>query len=64
MNNTILLIVGASGTGKTTVANTLSKMFGMKQIQSYTTRPPRYEGEKGHIFVTDEEFNRYLRYRS
>ena len=30
----------------------------MKQIQSYTTRPPRYEGEKGHIFVTDEEFNR------
>ena len=58
MNNTILLIVGASGTGKTTVANTLSKMFGMRQIQSYTTRPPRYEGEKGHIFVTDEEFNR------
>ena len=61
MNNTILLIVGASGTGKSTVANLLSKMCGLKQIQSYTTRPPRYENEPGHIFVTDEEFNRLER---
>lgn len=28
----------------------------MKQIASYTTRPPRYDGEAGHTFVTEEEF--------
>ena len=28
----------------------------MKSIESYTTRPPRYEGETGHIFVTDKEY--------
>lgn len=28
----------------------------MKSIESYTTRPPRYEGETGHIFVSDKEY--------
>ena len=28
----------------------------MKSIESYTTRPPRYEGETGLIFVTDKEY--------
>ena len=30
----------------------------MKLVQSYSTRLPRYEGETGHIFVTDEEFDK------
>ena len=53
-----LLIVGESGSGKSTVANELSARYGLKVVQSYTTRPPRFDGESGHIFVCDEEFNR------
>lgn len=53
----IYLIIGPSGSGKTTIANELEKRYGLKQVQSYTTRPPRYDGERGHIFVSDEEFD-------
>ena len=56
-NNCLFLIVGASGSGKTTIANTLEERYGYKQIQSYTTRPKRYETECGHTFITDEKFN-------
>ena len=58
MNNYIILIVGASGTGKTTIAKELEHMYHLKSVHSYTTRPKRYESETGHIFVTDEEFNK------
>ena len=47
----ITCLVGPSGTGKTTVAYELQKRYGYNMIESYTTRPPRYPGEKGHIFV-------------
>ena len=57
MNNPLLLFVGKSSSGKTTIANLLEKDLGYCQVQSYTTRPPRYEGEIGHTFVSDEEFN-------
>ena len=58
MNNTLYLFVGQSGSGKTTITNQLEWMYNYKGVQSYTTRPQRYEGETGHRFVTDEEFNR------
>lgn len=57
MNNPLILLVGQSGCGKTTIANSLELKKGYKQIQSYTTRKPRYEGEVGHTFVTQEEFD-------
>lgn len=53
----IYLLVGPSGSGKTTLAQRMAEFYGMKVVQSYTTRPPRYEGEVGHIFVSDEEFD-------
>lgn len=56
-NNTIYLIVGRSGSGKTTIAEELEKKYGLKSIQSYTTRPKRSENETGHIFISDEEFD-------
>lgn len=48
--------MGKSGSGKTTIAKNLEQNYGLKQVQSYTTRKPRYKGEEGHIFVTDSEY--------
>lgn len=56
-NNRIYCIVGPSGCGKTTIAEGLQKKYGYKVVESYTTRPPRYEGETGHMFVTPDEFH-------
>lgn len=53
----IILLVGASGSGKTTIADRLSSLFGWTQVSSYTTRPRRTEDEKGHIFVSDDRFD-------
>lgn len=53
----IYLFVGPSGSGKTTITKELEKKYHYIPISSYTTRPPRYEGEEGHIFVTENEFD-------
>ena len=58
MSKFIFLIVGCSGSGKTTITEHLEKKYGLKSIQSYTTRQPRYDGETGHTFVSDEEFDK------
>lgn len=57
MDKPLYLFVGKSASGKTTIADMLEERCGMKQVYSYTTRPPRYEGEIGHIFVSEDEFN-------
>ena len=54
----IYLIVAPSGAGKTTVTELLESKYGLKPIQSYTTRLPRFESETGHTFVSDEEFDK------
>lgn len=56
MNKPLFLFVGKSASGKTTIANMLVDKYGYKQVESYTTRPPRFNGETGHIFVSEEEF--------
>ena len=57
MNKPLFLFVGRSASGKTSVADMLEK-DGYSQIASYTTRAPRYDGEIGHTFVTDEEYDK------
>lgn len=57
MENRIALLIGPSGSGKTTIAEYLHSHYGLHQIESYTTRPPRYPGEGGHIFVSEQEFD-------
>ena len=58
MYKPLFLFVGKSASGKTTIANILEQEYGYSQVQSYTTRQPRYENEVGHIFLTEEEFNK------
>lgn len=57
MNKPLFLFVGKSASGKTSVADLL-KADGYSQIYSYTTRAPRYDGEIGHVFVSDEEYDK------
>lgn len=57
MNNPLLLFVGPSGCGKTTVAEVLECNNNYKTIQSYTTRNQRYDGETGHVFISEDEFD-------
>lgn len=59
MSKKLFCIVGKSGAGKTTVTDLICACTGMKSVQSMTTRPMRYPGEKGHTFVSPEEFHRY-----
>lgn len=54
----IFLIVGESGSGKTTIVEYLHKKYGYTTIESYTTRPKRHDNETGHIFVSQEEFDK------
>ena len=55
----IIVLVGKTASGKTTVANELCKNHGYKRIITYTTRPMR-ENEVQDVdyhFISDEQFN-------
>lgn len=56
MSKVLLVLLGESGTGKTTIANELRNKYNMKVLQSYTTRPKRDENEDGHTFVSLGEY--------
>lgn len=55
--NILILLVGKSGSGKSTFQQELVNKWGFRYVQSYTTRPKRYDNETGHIFVTKDEFD-------
>ena len=56
MSKPLIMILGKSASGKSSLVDRACKELGLKAIPSYTTRKPRYEGEQGHTFVTDEEY--------
>ena len=58
----IIVLVGKTASGKTTVANELCKHHGYKGIITYTTRPMR-ENEVQDVdyhFISDEQFNKMV----
>lgn len=54
----VFLLVGHSGSGKTEVAKWFANN-GFDVLQSFTTRPKRYEDEYGHLFCTVEEYEAF-----
>ena len=58
-NNDITLIVGRSGTGKSTLEKLLCDNYNAKTIRSYTTRPKRNDSEDNHIFISPSEVEKY-----
>ena len=54
---TVLNIAGKSGSGKTYIAEYISNVYGIPMVESYTTRPPRTRNEKGHMFISDVQYD-------
>lgn len=54
----LIVILGRSACGKSSLVDRACKDLNLDVIPSYTTRAPRYEGEKGHTFVTDEQYGK------
>lgn len=54
----IIVLLGASGSGKSTIENELNKHYGFQKIVSYTTREPRNKEENGkdYYFVDNKTF--------
>lgn len=54
----IIVLLGASGSGKSTIENELTTHHGFEKIISYTTRPPRYGEKDGkdYHFVGNNDF--------
>lgn len=54
----MIVLVGKTCSGKSTVADILESQYGIHRIRTYTTRPPR-PGETGEYhFITEEEFEK------
>lgn len=54
----MIILVGESASGKSTIEKILADKFGYKKTISYTTRPPR-EGEVNGVdyhFITEDEY--------
>ncbi|WP_302320344.1 hypothetical protein [uncultured Duncaniella sp.] len=58
----VIILLGASGAGKSYIQTELVQNYGFRRIISYTTRSPRV-GEQNHIdyhFVSDQIFDQML----
>lgn len=56
--HTVILIVGKTSSGKSSLVKKLCDRTGLTSLQSYTTRPRRSESDDDHIFVSTDEYLR------
>jgi guanylate kinase len=54
----VMLFVGRTGSGKSSLIKKLSERTGLRPLLSYTTRPKRSEADNDHTFVSVEEYFR------
>lgn len=59
MQDLLVCIVGISGSGKSVIVKELCKYFNKKEVISYTTRPPRDNNDDTHIFIREEDVEKY-----
>lgn len=52
----LVVIMGASGTGKSTICDNLAEHYGLVPAPTYTTRAKRSAGETGHTFLSEQDF--------
>lgn len=58
----IIALIGASGSGKSTIEKRLNEDYGYEKIISYTTRNPRTGETNGvdYNFITNDEFQKLI----
>ncbi len=55
----MIVLVGKTASGKSTVADIIEQSYKMKRIRTYTTRPARDgEGTNEYHFISDDEFKK------
>lgn len=57
LKHKVLLIVGRTNSGKSTLVKDLCEKRCLKNLISYTTRERRSESDNDHVFVTMKEYN-------